>query len=81
MRSVDEWRKILSYQEFEEAVYIHSTTALEGNTLTLQDCLEILYGDVQNVKDKYGITERDHYIFAQILKKTKKPTILRLELN
>lgn len=44
-RSVEEWKKILTAEQWYEAVYVHGTTAIEGNTKTLHECLELLYAE------------------------------------
>jgi len=51
--SIPAWNLMLSAEEIEELVYVHGTTAIEGNTLDIEDCFEILYGDVMTVIEKY----------------------------
>ena len=50
---LDAWKIMLTPEEIQEAVYVHGTTAIEGNTLDIEDCFELLYGDKQTVIDKY----------------------------
>ncbi|MHA1285774.1 MAG: hypothetical protein ACTSPB_00095 [Candidatus Thorarchaeota archaeon] len=49
------WEKKLTSEEIFEARYVHGTCAIEGNTLTLADVCEILYGDKRKIKEKYGV--------------------------
>ena len=52
MRTIEEWEKILSPMQIRNAVFFNSVEYLNGQGLTLQECLEWLYGDREKVVEK-----------------------------
>lgn len=49
------WEEKLTSKEMWDARYVHGTCGIEGNNLTLADVCEILYGDEEMIKEKYGV--------------------------
>jgi len=59
IKTIDEWKKRLEPLQIRNAIYALGTCQIEGNSLEIEDVLELWYGDRNKVLRKYGLDEKN----------------------